>query len=102
MCKRSEFITPNVISPNNQPSDRSSFFFFTGENMSNKYKAHAPRCDHINVGDTIVVTNELKKALVAYESASVEATLKNISERQAQAAAVVTELTRAPVNKSNL
>lgn len=60
----------------------------------NNYKRVKPNFKHLNVGDTITITKELKESLELYDHLPENDCLKGISERQAQAASVLSQLYR--------
>ncbi len=69
--------------------------------MNAGYKINKPTYSHINEGDSITVTPELKAALEQYESASEEPNLQNITERMGMAATVVCRLSDAAKSRSD-
>jgi hypothetical protein len=59
---------------------------------SESYRANAPDFSMFNVGDTLVITEDVKQALEKYESSSIEPNIQGIIESQAQACDVLSKL----------
>jgi hypothetical protein len=56
------------------------------------YRANTPDFSVFNVGDALIITNDVKQALEKYEASAIEPNIQGIIERQACACDVLAKL----------